>query len=80
MATWDDVRRIALDLPETSERVSRDHPQWLVKGKLFVWDRPLRKADHAHLGDAAPDRPILGARIEHEGAKQALLANDEGLF
>ena len=80
MATWDDVRRIALALPETSERVSRDLPQWLVKGKLFVWDRPLRKADYAHLGDTAPDGPILGARVEHEGAKQALLANDDDLF
>ena len=80
MASWDDVRRIALALPETSERVSRNLPQWLVKGKLFVWDRPLRKADYAHLGDAAPDGPILGARVEHEGAKQALLADDEGLF
>ena len=80
MATWDDVRRIALALPETSERVSRNLPQWLVKGKLFVWDRPLRKADYEHLGDAAPDGPILGARVEHEGAKQALLADDEGLF
>jgi hypothetical protein len=80
VATWDDVRRIALALPETSERVSRDLPQWLVKGKLFVWDRPLRKADYQALGDAAPDGPILGARVEHEGAKQALLANDEGVF
>ena len=25
MPTWDDVRRIALALPETSERLSRDY-------------------------------------------------------
>ena len=80
MATWDDVRRIALALPETSERVSRDLPQWLVKGKLFVWDRPLRKADYQALGDAAPDGPILGARVEHLGAKEALLADDPAVF
>src|SRR3954449_8174075 len=80
MATWDDVRRIALRLPETSERVSRDMRQWRVKDKLFVWERPLRRSDHEALGDTAPDGPILGARVEHLGAKEALLANDESVF
>ena len=80
MASWDDVRRIALGLPETSERVSRGLPQWLVKDKLFVWERPLRKADLAALGDAAPEGPILGARVEHLVAKEALLADDPDLF
>jgi hypothetical protein len=80
MATWDDVRRIALALPETSERLSRDRPQWRVKDKLFVWDRPLRGPDLEALGDEAPSGPILGARVEHLVAKEALLANDEGVF
>jgi hypothetical protein len=80
VADWDDVRRIALALPETAERVSRDLRQWVVKDKLFVWERPLRRADLAALGDAAPDGPILGARVEHLGAKEALLADDPGVF
>ncbi len=80
MATWDDVRRIALSLPETGERVSRDNAQWRVKDKLFVWERPLRKPDLEALGDGAPDGPILGARVEHEVAKQALIADDPGVF
>jgi hypothetical protein len=80
VATWDDVRRIALALPETSERVSRDLHQWRVKDKLFVWERPLRRADIEALGDHAPEGPILGARVEHLVAKEALLANDEGVF
>ena len=80
MAGWDDVRRIALGLPATSEGVGRDLRQWLVKGKLFVWERPLRRSDREALGDQTPDGPILGARVEHLGAKEALLANDEGLF
>ena len=80
MADWDDVRRIALALPETSERVSRDLRQWVVKDKLFVWERPLRRADLAALGDAVPDGPILGARVEHLGAKEALLADDPDVF
>ncbi len=80
MATWDDVARIALGMPEATERVSRDLRQWRVKDKLFVWERPLRRADLEALGDAAPRGPILGARVEHLGAKEALLANDEGVF
>jgi hypothetical protein len=80
VASWDDVRRIALALPETSERVSRDLRQWRVKDKLFVWERPLRRADLEALGSEAPEGPILGARVEHLGAKEALLADDPDLY
>ena len=80
MATWDDVARLALAMPEASERLSRGNRQWRVKDKLFVWDRPLRRRDLEELGDAAPAGPILGARVEHDAAKQALLQNDEGVF
>jgi hypothetical protein len=80
VATWDDVRRIALELPETSERLSRGLRQWQVKDKGFVWERPLRRADLDALGDEAPDGPILGARVEHLVAKEALLADDPTLY
>jgi hypothetical protein len=80
MATWDDVRRIALELPETSEGISRDLRQWRVKDKGFVWERPLRRADLEALGDDAPDGPILGARVEHLVAKEALLADDPSVY
>ena len=80
MATWDDVRRIALSLPETSEGLSRDLRRWLVKDKGFVWERPLRRADLEALGDEAPDGPILGARVEHLVAKEALLADDPSIY
>ena len=80
MASWEDVRRTALTLPETSELVSRERLQWRVRDKLFVWERPLRRSDLEALGDDAPKGPILGARVEHLVAKEALLANDEGVF
>jgi hypothetical protein len=80
MADWDDVRRLALALPGTEERVSREHRQWRVKDKLFVWERPLRRSDHEALGEAAPAGPILGARVEHEGAKQALVQDPSGIY
>src|SRR5215218_2190924 len=80
MPGWDDVQRFALALPETSERDSRGTRQWLVKDKLVVWERPLRRADLEALGDAAPDGPILGARVEHLVAKEALLADDPSVY
>jgi hypothetical protein len=80
MATWDDVGRIALELPETSEGISRDLRQWRVKDKGFVWERPLRRADLEALGDDAPDGRILGARVEHLVAKEALLADDPSVY
>ncbi|MFI5837294.1 MmcQ/YjbR family DNA-binding protein [Micromonospora sp. NPDC051300] len=77
MATWDDVRRIALALPETTERGSYDDlPAWRVRDRMFVWERPLRRADLDALGDTAPDGPILGVRVSDPGAKEALLADD----
>ena len=80
MATWEDVRRSALALPATDEGESRGLRTWRVRSKSFVWERPLRRADRDALGPAAPDGPILGARVEHLGAKEALLADDPDRF
>src|SRR5919197_2483420 len=80
MATWDDVRRIALGLPDTSEQSSRGLASWRVRDKGFVWERPLRPADIRALGEDAPKGPILGARVEHLIAKEALLADDPDIF
>ncbi|MFC3502701.1 MmcQ/YjbR family DNA-binding protein [Micromonospora krabiensis] len=81
MASWEDVRRIVASLPETTERGSYDGlPAWRVRDKPFVWERPLRRAELAALGDAAPDGPILGARVPDLGAKEALLADDPAVY
>jgi hypothetical protein len=80
MATWEDVERIALALPDTAERTSRGQRHWAVKDKLFVWERPLLKTELAALGDAAPDGPIVGARVEHEGAKRALIETSPDIY
>jgi hypothetical protein len=74
VATWDDVRRIALALPETSEDTSHGNASWRVKDKTFIWERPLRRGDIEALGSSAPEGPILGIRLEHLVAKEALLA------
>ncbi len=80
MANWDDVRRIALALPESSEGSSWGNASWRVREKQFVWERPLRAGEIEALGEDAPDGPILGARVEHLGAKEALLADDPAVF
>src|SRR4051794_15437053 len=80
MASLRDVARIASELPGSEERLSRGTLQWRVGGRLFVWERPLRRSDLEVLGDAAPDGPVLGARGEHEIAKQALLLSEPGVF
>ncbi len=80
MADFEDVRRIALGLPETSERPQWGNASWRVRNKPFVWERPLRQGDLRALGDAAPDGPILGVRVEHQIAKEALLADDPNVY
>ena len=80
MVIWDDVCCIVFGLSEAGERSSRGNTQWTVKDKLFVWERPLRKSDLAALGQSAPDGPILGARVEHEIAKRALIEDDPDVF
>ncbi len=80
MPDWDDVRRIALALPQTSERPSRGHAFWRVRDKGFVWERPLRASDLTALGDTAPSGPILGVRVEHLIAKEALLADPSDVY
>lgn len=80
MGSWDEVRRLALALPETSEQTSRGLASWRVRDKGFVWERPLRSSDLRALGDAAPEGPILGARVDHLGAKEALLADAPDVY
>ena len=81
MATWEDVRRLALALPETSEKTSYgEWAAWQVKAKTFAWERPLRKGDVEALGAAAPTGPVLAARIPDEGAKEALVADDPDVY
>ncbi|WP_034087557.1 MmcQ/YjbR family DNA-binding protein [Streptacidiphilus albus] len=80
MATWDDVRRAALALPEASEREQRDAAQWRVKDKLFAWERPLRRTDLEALGLDAQEGPVLAVRVADEGVKRSLVAEDPEVF
>jgi len=77
MATWSDVRRIASALPEaTEDRSSSGNRGWAVKGKGFVWERPLRKSDLDALGEKAPSGPILGVHTADLEMKEVLLKSN----
>jgi hypothetical protein len=81
MATWDDVARLCAALPGSNEASSRDgNRHWRVADKLFVWERPLRKADLAELDDGAPTGSVLAARVPDEGAKFALIAEEPEVY
>ena len=53
---------------------------WTVNKKLFVWERPLRKADLEALGAKAPKGPILGVRTADLEMKEVLLKSDPKVF
>ena len=81
MATWGDVRRHALALPGVEEKPSYGGTaSWKVKGKSFVWERPLRARDLADLGWTEQPGPVLGASVPDLGAKEALLAEDAEVY
>ncbi|SOE01306.1 MmcQ/YjbR family DNA-binding protein [Blastococcus haudaquaticus] len=81
MPNWDDVARIALALPGTSEAVSASgRRRWLVRGRTFLRDRPLHRTDLEELGRDAPEGPVLVASVPDEGAKAALLADQPDIY
>ena len=80
MATWDDVARLAEQLPMTAEPSPHD---WRVGKKLMAWERPLREADRAALlaaGAPIPTGDILGVRVADEGVKFALVADEPDVY
>ena len=83
MASFDDVRRIALSLPETTEAVSWGNAHWRVKNKGFVWERPLNQSDHAALealGNRLPKAPFWVCGVADIGVREVMIADDPALF
>ena len=83
MATFDDVRRLALALPETSESTSYGNPSINVRTKSFVWERPFRKTDLAQLSEAGlgvPKGTIIGLSVADETVKTELIAADPDVY
>jgi hypothetical protein len=82
--TFEDVARLAAELPEVTEgrERHRGHRTWEVAGKAFAWERPFSKADVKRYGDqTVPPGPILAVRTADQAEKEAVLASGKaGLF
>jgi hypothetical protein len=75
VATVDDVRRLALALPATTEKPSYGTPGFRVKDKLFarIWDGSQRPGGDG--GDHDDDEgDVLVVFVSDLGEKEALLA------
>ena len=74
MATRDDVRRIALALPEAREEAGFS---FTVGGKGFAW--PWRERVDPRKA-RVPNPDVIGVRVANELEKQALLSLDQAVF
>jgi hypothetical protein len=81
VATWSDVKRIALSLPGVSEEQTHGgNRAWIVNKKGFTWERPLRASDLRALGNKAPKGAILGVRTADLEMKDVLLASNPAIY
>jgi hypothetical protein len=75
MADQDDVRRIALALPETTE--DEGHFAFGVDGKQFAWAW-MERIDPKRARVPNPD--VIAVRVANELEKQSLLSLDGDVF
>jgi hypothetical protein len=81
--TFDDVARLAAELPGVTEGEEKHHGNrtWQVAGKAFAWERPFGKADIKRYGDQQPPQgPILAIRTADRAEKEAILSGGKDGF
>jgi len=77
VATWEDVERACLALPQTAVSTAHRTRGWSVAGRpAFAWERLMRPKELADLGAAAPTGPVLAVRVPDLGVKEALLLEE----
>lgn len=75
VATQDDVRRIALSLPEVTETPGRF--EFAVRGKAFAWvwlERPAPRERRI------PNPEVVAIRVGGEDEKESLISMDPDTF
>ena len=80
MPTWDDVNRLALELPDVVAGSDTNGYKWEVHKVHFAYERPLRKRDLQELGGAAPTGEILGVRVASLDDKLGLIGSNPEVF
>ena len=85
MATWDDVRRLALELPEVEEATGWGQPCFKVAGRTFVNMSPhergalVVRADPAEKPFLIESRPDVYFDTRHYAGYPALLVRLEAI-
>lgn len=86
MATLDDIRAIARDLPDAAEGVEghRGGAAWRASQGMFVWVRPASGTDLDQLaerGRSWPEGVVVGVRVDGpEGKAETLAAYEDVAF
>ena len=75
MATQDDVRRIALALPETPRRTATSALSSMARASWWTWPNASSRSEPAFRAAEA-----VGIRIAHDFEKEALIEIDPAAF
>ena len=80
MATWDDVSRLALALPNVVEGSDTNGLKWEVSRRYLAYERPVRRRDLEELGDAMPTGDLLGVLVPDLADKLGLIGSNPDVF
>jgi hypothetical protein len=63
VATLDDLRRVAAELPGTEERATTGGAAWFVRGKLFAWECHPWPSIPADIREIVAAELVVGVKV-----------------